>query len=236
MQQPLIIEHTGPQRMLLREVPQSEWPTRRLERYGSKALSNAELLGAIVKTPDAISLAHELLGKFGSLQDVAKASLADLCTIAGIGDVKAAQIHAAFELGRRLVIESPDTKPQIQSPAGAANLILVDMGLLDQEELWVLVLNTKNHVLEIDKVYKGSVNTSLIRVSEIFRTAIKRNAAAIIVAHCHPSGDPTPSPEDVRVTSQLVDAGKLLDIDVLDHLIIGHQRFVSLKEQGKGFD
>lgn len=235
-QQPsLIIEKETPRRLLLREVPETEWPTRRLEQYGETALSNTELVAAIVKTPDAISLAHELLGKFEGLQGIAKATMHELCAIAGIGEVKAAQLKAALELGRRLIIDSPDAKPQISAPADAASLIMLDMSLLEQEELWVLLLNTKNYVLGIVKVYRGSVNASMIRNAEIFREAVKRNASAIIVAHNHPSGDPTPSPEDVHATHQMVDTGKLLDIPVLDHLVIGNQRFVSLKEQGEGF-
>jgi len=140
-----------------------------------------------------------------------------------------------MELGRRLLIASPHDRPQIKSPADAANLVMFDMGLLDHEELRVILLDTKNHVLGIETVYKGNVNTSVIRTAELFREAVRRNCAAIIVVHNHPSGDPTPSPEDVRVTEQIDQAGKVLDIEVLDHLIVGQQRYVSLKERGLGF-
>ena len=141
-----------------------------------------------------------------------------------------------MELGRRLLISAPDERLQIRSPADVANLLMLEMGLLEQEHLRVILLDTRNRVLAVTTVYKGSLNSSMIRVGELFREAIRRNSAAVIIAHNHPSGDPTPSPEDVAVTKQVVQAGKLLDIDVLDHLVIGQGRFVSLKERGLGFD
>jgi DNA repair protein RadC len=152
-----------------------------------------------------------------------------------VGTAKVAQLKAALELGRRLLIESPEERTQIRSPADAANLVMSDMSLLEQEHLRTMLLDTKNRVLETTTVYQGSLNTSLIRVGELFREAIRANCASLIVLHNHPSGDPTPSPEDVAVTRQIVEAGKLLDVEVLDHLIIGRQRFVSLKERGLGF-
>ena len=135
-----------------------------------------------------------------------------------------------------MLIQSPEERPQIRTPADAANLVLTEMGLLEQEHLRVMLLDTKNCVLETPTIYVGSLNTSLIRVGELFREAIRANCASLIVLHNHPSGDPTPSPEDVAVTRQIVEAGKLLDVEVLDHLIIGRQRFVSLKERGLGFN
>jgi len=147
-----------------------------------------------------------------------------------------AQIKAALELGRRLLVSSPDDRPQVLSPGDAANLLMLEMGLLEQEHLRIVLLDTRNRVLSISTVYIGSLNTSMVRVGELFREAIRHNAAAVIVAHNHPSGDPTPSPEDVAVTKQIVQAGKLLDISVLDHIVVGRGRFVSLKERGLGFD
>ena len=116
------------------------------------------------------------------------------------------------------------------------NLLMTEMSLLEQEHLRLVLLDTRNHVLATPTIYVGSLNTSVVRVGELFRAAIKENAAALIVVHNHPSGDPSPAPEDVRVTGQIVSAGKLLDVDVLDHIIIGRQRFVSLKERGLGFE
>jgi len=125
---------------------------------------------------------------------------------------------------------------QIKSPTDAANLLMLEMSHLDQEHLRTVLLDTKNRVQAITTVYIGSVNTSLVRVGELFKDAVRRNSAAVIVVHNHPSGDPTPSPEDVLVTRQIVSAGKLLDIDVLDHLVIGDGRYVSMRERGLGFN
>jgi DNA repair protein RadC len=138
-------------------------------------------------------------------------------------------------LGRRLLVTSPDARPQITSPTDAANLLMLEMGHLEQEHLRTVLLDTKNRVLETPTVYIGNVNASIIRAAEIFKNAIRANAAALIVAHNHPSGDPTPSPEDVQVTRSLVEAGKLLGIEVLDHIIIGRNQFISLKEKRMGF-
>lgn len=225
---------------LIQDLPANERPRERLQHYGAKSLSNAELLAIILRAGvegcSAVALGQQLLAQFKGLRGLAQATIDDTCQLKGVGPAKAVQIKAALELGRRLAIEAPEERPQITSPADAANLIMLDMSLLDKEELWVLLLDTKNHVLDIVHLYQGSVNASLIRTAEVFRAAIKRNCAAIIIAHNHPSGDPTPSPEDVRITRQVHQAGKLLDTELLDHLIIGHSRFVSLKERGLGFD
>ena len=180
-------------------------------------------------------MAAHLLREFDGLGGLARCSFEELVGVKGLGPAKVAQLQAALELGRRMMMDAPDERPQIRCPADAANLLMSETMLLEQEQLYTLLLDTKNHVLAKKMVYKGSLNTSLIRVGELFREAIKANAAAIVVAHNHPSGDPTPSPEDVAVTRQIVEAGKLLDVEVLDHLVLGRQRFVSLKERGLGF-
>ena len=225
---------------MIHDLPADERPRERLQYYGARALSTAELLAIILRAGvegrSAVGLGQQLLVHFSGLRGLARASIDEICRLKGIGPAKAVQIKAALELGRRLTIEAPEERPQITSPADAANLIMLDMSLLEQEELWVLLLDTKNHVLDIVRLYQGSLNSSLIRVAEVFREAIKRNCAAIIIAHNHPSGDPTPSPEDVRITHQIHQAGKLLDTELLDHLVIGHSRFVSLKERGLGFE
>ena len=223
----------------IREMPADERPRERLEHYGAAALSKAELLAIILRVgvsgQSVLSLAHALLAKYDGLMGLARASFAELCAEHGLGPAKTTQLKAAIELGRRLLIESPDVRPQITSPADAANLVLLEMGMLEKEEVRVFILDTRNRVLNIPTIYVGSLNTNVVRVGELFRDAIKQNAAAIIIVHNHPSGDPTPSPEDVRLTEMLVQAGKLLDVEVLDHLIIGQGRFVSLKERGLGF-
>ncbi len=223
----------------IHELPTSERPRERLQHHGVAALSNSELLAIILRTgvggESVLDLSTRLLVTYKGLGGLARASFGQLAQERGLGMAKTAQIQAAFELGRRLLIASPGERPQISSPADAANLLLPEMGLLEQEELRTLLLDTKHRVLDSPTVYKGNVNTSVVRVAELFREAVRINCVAMIAAHNHPSGDPTPSPDDVRVTEQIVQAGKLLDIEVLDHLVIGRQRYVSLKERGLGF-
>jgi DNA repair protein RadC len=225
---------------LIRELPAIERPRERLKQYGASSLSNSELLAIILRTGAAsesvLNLSARLLTKFHGLAGLTRAGFGQLCQERGVGEAKAAQIKAALELGRRLISTQPDERPVVKSPADIVNLLQGEMAFLEQEELWLVLLNTKNQVLGVPRIYKGSVNTSLIRVGELFREAARENCPALIVVHNHPSGDPTPSPEDVKVTEQIVKAGKLLDIEVLDHIIIGHQRHISLKERGLGFN
>jgi len=210
-----------------------------LEHYGAQALSNAELLAIILRTgvqgESVLHLASRLLARYGGLLGLARANFSELCAERGLGPAKATQLIAALELGRRLLIASPEERPVVRSPADAASLLMMEMSLLQQEHLRLLLLDTKNRVLGMPTVYIGSLNMSVLRVGEVFREAIRQNCAAVIVAHNHPSGDPTPSPEDVAVTERIVNAGKLLDVEVLDHLVIGQQRYVSMKERGLGF-
>lgn len=223
----------------IKELPEGERPRERLEHYGAGALSSAELLAIILRVgtqdENVIRLAQRLLTTYNGLVGLAQAPFSDLVAIKGLGPAKATQLKAAFELGRRLLVAAPHERPIVKSPADAANLLTMEMGLLEQEHLRAVILDTKNHVLKIHTIYIGSLNTAVVRVGELFREAIRLNAAAVIIAHNHPSGDPTPSPEDVHITRQIVDAGKLLNIDVLDHLVICQARWVSLKERGLGF-
>jgi DNA repair protein RadC len=223
----------------IKELPEGERPRERLEHYGPTALSSAELLAIILrvgtKDENVIRLAQRLLSTYNGLAGLAQAPFSDLVAIKGLGPAKATQLKAAFELGRRLLIAAPHERPVIKSPADAAILLMSEMWMLEQEHLRTLILDSRNQVLKTHTVYVGSLNTAVVRVGEMFREAIRLNAAAVIVAHNHPSGDPTPSAEDVTVTRQIVEAGKLLNIDVLDHLVIGQQRWVSLKERGLGF-
>jgi DNA repair protein RadC len=217
----------------------SERPRERLASLGPRALSNAELLAILLRVgvsgENAVQVGHRLLTTFGGLAGLHRASYAEVCDQFGIGPAKAAQIKAAIELGRRLPLEAPAERSAIHSPKDAAELVSYEMSALEQEHLRVFLLNTRNQVMDIVEVYRGSLNSSQVRVGELFKAAVRRSAAAIIVAHNHPSGDPSPSPDDIAVTRAIVQAGKLLDIEVLDHLIIGQGRFVSLKESGLGF-
>jgi len=225
---------------MLRDMPQDDRPRERLLQVGATAVSSAELLAIILRVgsrnESVIQLASRLLAHFGGLPGLARASITELQAVKGVGPAKAIEIKAALELGRRLLAAAPEERAQITSPADAANLLMSEMMFLEQENLRLILMDTRSRVLSSPTIYVGSLNTSVIRIGELFRAAIKENAAAFIVAHNHPSGDPSPSPEDVNVTRQLVQAGKLLDIPLLDHIIIGRQRFVSLKERGLGFE
>jgi DNA repair protein RadC len=218
----------------------SDRPRERLAAAGAKALSNPELiailLGSGISGMNAVRLAEELLRASQGLTGLHRMPYEDLCRQRGIGPAKAAQLQAAVELGRRLAAASPEERPIIQSPQEAADLVQYEMGALEQEQLRVLLLDTRNRLIGIREVYHGSLNSSLIRIGEVFRDAVRSNAASIIVVHNHPSGDPAPSPEDVAVTRAMVEAGRLLDIQVLDHLVIGKSAHVSLKTRGLGFE
>ncbi len=222
------------------DMPLGERPRERLLHYGESSLSNAELIAILLRVgiqgENAVAMGTRLLIEHGGLDGVFKASVAELATFRGLGEAKVAQLKAALELGRRLLVASPDARPQITSPNDAANFLMLEMGSYEQEHLKTVLLDTKNRILATETVYIGNVNASIIRVGEVFREAVRKNATSLIMAHNHPSGDPTPSQEDVRVTKSVVEAGRLLNIDVLDHLIIGQQRFVSLRERGLGFD
>lgn len=230
----------GQSRYRITDLATSDRPRERLAALGPEALSSAELIAILLRTGfkgiNAMQLAQELLIEVGGLSGLHMVPFDELRNQKGIGPAKASQLKAAVELGRRLAAAHPEERPSIQSPDDAATLLLYKMGALEQEHLRVLLLDTRNRLIRMVDVYRGSLNASVIRVSEAFRDAVRSNAASIIVAHNHPSGDPTPSPEDVNVTRALVDAGRLLDIEVLDHLVIGKNSYVSLKAKGLGFE
>jgi DNA repair protein RadC len=221
------------------DLAESERPRERLAKHGPRALSNAELLAILLRVgvsgENAVQVGQRLLHEFGGVTGLHRAEFDEVCGQHGVGPAKAAQIKAALELGHRLSLESPEERPTVHSPEDAAALVRYDMSALEQEQLRVILLDTRNRVLDITEVYQGSLNSSQVRIGELFKSAIRRNAAAVIIIHNHPSGDPTPSPDDVAITRAIVQAGKLLDIDVLDHLVIGAGRHVSLKERGLGF-
>lgn len=222
-------------RRRISDLPAEERPLYRLNRHGTNALATTELLTLVLGTADAPGLADEILFRFGSLHQLARASKEQLMKVRGIGEGQAGRLAAIMELSRRLQEPPADERLRITCPADGAHL-LSRMRSLEQEELWVVLLDTRTRVIKVAEIYRGSLNSSIVRIAELFRPAIETAAAAVIIAHNHPSGDPSPSPEDVKVTRQVVQAGKLLDIDVLDHLIIAGQGFASLKERGLGFD
>jgi DNA repair protein RadC len=228
-------------RVGLKDLPLAVRPRERLQHGGAGSLSDAELLAIILRTGtptcNVLELSARLLARRGGLAGVDQASLAELCQESGLGPAKAIEIKAALELGRRLVSLNPGQRAQVQAPEDIWNLVRADMSTFDQERLRVLLLSTKNQVLGASDVYQGTLNSTTVRVGELFKEAIRQNAAAIALVHNHPSGDPTPSAEDIRLTGEVVEAGRLLDIEVLDHIVVGRGdgRFVSLKREGLGF-
>ncbi len=218
------------------EMPAEERPRERLWKYGASALSTAELLAIQLrigtKERSALGLGELLLSQFGGLRGVANAGLEGLGKVKGIGQVKAIEILAAVELGKRLAALNQEERPTISSPQDVANLLMSELRDVKQEHFKTLLMDTKNRVLRVVTVTIGILDGSLVHPREVFKEAITASAASIIVAHNHPSGDPTPSREDKAVTLRLVECGKLLGIDLLDHIIIGDNRFVSLKERG----
>ncbi|HUX86095.1 MAG TPA: DNA repair protein RadC [Chloroflexota bacterium] len=223
----------------LKDLDPAERPRERLLERGPAALSTAELLAILLRTGTVglmvTDLARDLLREYNGLSGLARVSAQELSQRHGLGPAKAAQLKAALAIAQRLVEEQLVEKPKIASPEDIARLVRVDMAPLEQEQLRILLLDTKNRLLAIRTLYTGSLNQSTVRIAEIFKAAIRENAAAIAVVHNHPSGDPTPSPEDVRVTKLIVEAGQLLDVDVIDHVIIASRGHVSLRERRLGF-
>jgi DNA repair protein RadC len=234
-------DYTPENRPFLRlcDLPAEERPRERLYHVGERALSTTELLAIVIGSghgnDNVLQLAQLLLSDLDGLSGLARASTHELRQVKGIGEVKAAQIKAALELGRRVTKSPRPERPIVRSPAEAANLLMPEMCNLEQEHTRAILLNTRNYVLSMPTIYIGSLNSTVIRVAELFRAGIRQNAASLIVAHNHPSGDPAPSPEDVAITRKMVEAGDLLGIELLDHIIIGRHAFVSLKDRGLGF-
>ena len=224
----------------IREVPAEERPRERLERRGAAGLTTPELIALVWGTGgrgrNAVDLAAEAVAVHGGLSGLAAASRAELQSLPGIGAARAAQLAAAFELGRRLLVDWPVGRIAVRAPRDLADRLVPQMGRLEREELRVVLLNAKNVVLGVETVYQGNVSTALVRVAELFRDAVRRHAAGLILVHNHPSGDASPSPDDLHLTAESVAAGRLLDVPVLDHLIIGHDSYVSLRDRGIPFD
>lgn len=215
------------------DIEESQRPRERLAKLGAEALSNAELVAILLrvgmKGANAVQISQRMLKGLGGLQGLHRASFARLCEVDGVGKAKAAQIKAAIEIGRRIGELSPESRRVIASPQDAADLVQYEMMALEQEELWVLLLDSRNHLMEMDKLYKGSLNASSVRPAEIFKSGIRNNAAGLIVVHNHPSGDPSPSPEDISLTRILIEAGRLLELPIFDHIVIGMNSMASIK-------
>jgi DNA repair protein RadC len=224
----------------IRELPAAERPRERLALRGPGGLTSAELIalvwGSGVRGRSAVDIATDALAAHDGLAGLARATDVELAALPGVGAAKAAQLVAAFELGRRLLAAWPTARWSIRGPRDVADRLILQMGGLEREELRVVILDTKNHVLRVVTVYQGNVSASLVRVGELYRDAVRLNAAGIILVHNHPSGDPTPSPDDLHLTAEALAAGRVLDIALLDHLVIGHDAFVSLRDRGVSFD
>lgn len=234
------VAHRNSAEPTVREMPTEERPRERLAHYGPRHLSNTELIAILLRTGSAgenvLSQSNRLLSRFNGLRGLGKASFAELCAEKGLSEAKACQILAALELGRRFVSLAPEERAVINCPEDVVNLLSAEMSGFEQEHLRVLLLNTRNEVMGVEEIYIGNVNSSVVRPAEVFRPGIRANATSIIVVHNHPSGDPTPSGADAAITRDLADAGKLLGMELLDHLVIGGvQRYVSMKEARLGF-
>lgn len=231
---------TGPYSPAIRDFPEGERPRERLRNHGPSQLSNAELMAILFRTglegENVVALATRILASFDGLPGLARCGFDDLVAQRGISEAKACQLLAAMELGQRIASLSPEDRPQIGSPRDIANLFMAEMAQLDRENMKVVLLNTKNRVLGVEDLYRGSLNAAIVRPAEVFRPAIRRNCAAIAVVHNHPSGDPTPSDEDVAITRRLVQVGQTMEVDLVDHLVIGQGRWVSMRERRLGFD
>lgn len=222
--------------ILIKELPIAERPRERLLRYGAESLSNSELIAIILRTgnrnENILNLSSRIIKERGGLNGLLNSSLEDFTRLKGIGSAKASQLIALCELSKRFKCYKSGEKYRISSPKDAAMYVMEEMRYLKQEILKVLMLNVKNNVIHQKDVSMGSINSSIVHPREVFKEAIMKNSAAIIILHNHPSGDCTPSREDIQVTSRIKESGKILGIDLIDHIVIGDGNFTSLKEKG----
>ena len=229
--------------MRLKDQPVSERPRERLAALGADALSHAELIAILLRTglkgANAVEIGKQLIQKYGTLQALAQASIADLQKVKGIGRDKAVTLVAAFALARKMAGELQHESPVLDNPENVVRLLREKNLVKNVETLQVLLLNTRHRLIRVDeKITEGTLDTLLVHPREVFRAAIAANAAAVVLAHNHPSGDPTPSEADIKVTRDLIRAGQLLKIEVLDHVIIGRatperpKDYASLRELG----
>jgi DNA repair protein RadC len=222
--------------LMIKELPVDERPREKMRQIGAQAMGNSELLAILLRTGNhdesALRLAEHLLEQQNGLAGLGNATAEDIEQVKGIGEAKAITILAAIELGRRVSILTPSDRPVIHTPDDVAALLLPRFRYETREHFLAVLLSTKNHVLKTAVISVGSLNASIVHPRELFREAINARAAAVILVHNHPSGDPAPSPEDIALTRKLVEAGKLIDIPVLDHLILGDGKYISLKEKG----
>jgi DNA repair protein RadC len=226
----------------IKDQPANERPRERLAASGADALSNAELIAILLRTGlkgmNAVEIGRQLLARFGSLHALARATVSDLCKVKGIGRDKAVTLVAAFALAHKMATELQEESPVLDTPENVVRLLRARNLVKDVETLQVLLLNTRRRLIRVEEITNGTLDTLLVHAREVFKSAISANASAIVLAHNHPSGDPTPSEADIKVTRDLIRAGQLLKIDVLDHVITGRKTaertkdYASLRELG----
>ncbi|TLS39419.1 RadC family protein [Pseudalkalibacillus caeni] len=221
---------------MIRDFPQDQRPRERLMLEGPEFLSNQDLIAILLRTgtrnESVIQLSHRIVSHFEGLRRIKEASIEELTEISGIGPAKAVQLMAAIELGHRVFKLQTGNRYTIRSPEDGAKYVMDDMRFLNQEHFVCVYLNTKNQVIHQQTVFIGSLNASIVHPREVFKEAFRRSAASLICFHNHPSGDPSPSREDIEVTKRLAETGRVLGIELLDHIVIGDQKYVSLKEKG----
>ena len=220
----------------IKDLPLEEGPREKLKALGSEVLSNAELLAILIRTgykrESAVQVATRIITQSGGLRNLPDLSLEDLQEFKGIGPDKAVMIKAALALGSRLATTPRESSGSITNPRQAADLFMEELRYKKKEYFKILLLNTKNHVISKEEISVGSLNASIVHPREIFNIPLRKSAASVILFHNHPSGDPSPSQEDLEVTRRLVDAGNILGITIRDHIIIGDGCFFSFREKG----
>jgi len=223
--------------LVIRDLPANERPRERMEQFGPEALSTAELLAIVLRVgsrgESAVRMAERLLSQFGGLAGIARARVPQLAALPGMGLAKACQVKAAFELGKRLATSAEGPRPAIGRADDAARLVMEDLRYQEQECLVAIFLDIRHQVIRVQTVSVGTLTGSMARPREIFKEALAHGSANLIICHNHPSGDPTPSQEDLALTQRLKQAGELMGVPLLDHLVIGNGRYVSLKEAGR---
>jgi len=220
----------------VRDLPRQERPRERLQKFGPEALSAQELLALVIgrgiPKKSVMSIAQELLGKFGNVKAISQATIEELSQIKGIGLAKAAQIKASFELGRREDLEPETINFDIKNPESVVKAIRASIKDKAKEHFKLILLNPRNKIIGISTISIGTLNASLVHPREVFKDAIAHSAASVVLAHNHPSGDPEPSEDDLTITKRLIEAGKILGVEVIDHLIVGKNGFFSFKAKG----
>lgn len=226
----------------IKDLPDSERPRERLAAHGADALNTAELIAILLRTglrgASAVDVGRELITRFGTLDSLARASIEELCRVRGIGRDKAVTLKAAFTLARRMATELRHESPALDNPASVADLLREENRVYEVETFQILLLNVRHRLIRVERVSQGTLDTLLVHPREVFRAAITANASAVVLVHNHPSGDPAPSEADIKATRDLIRAGQILKIEVLDHVILGRRTadrardYVSLRELG----